>query len=611
MSTVEMALSILVPSLLPRTSQKRKHSEIEDNAILLGQRDGHSSLDIHQSTVSTETPQREEPAPMQSIHRADLTTENLLRHTQSFDPAAGIIMGAPTHQTTTNGNESAADSRQALEDFGIDIGTHEYYPAGLKQHIETYIKKSSSIQSPSAGWMKNLEKVLTMETEATLVRSLAPLALFGDKISYPFNGPDYIRLDFNVSFWRHLVNNGRRQLTQPQADMCVGYVRQYQAEGRTSAKFTKDEEAVLLKYNASTTKETLFPFVIGQAKTAQGNYDKAILQSARDATALSRSIQKLCEAAGEALTVVDTLHWSVTCNARELSLHIHWSVQQGNGSFRHYMKEFAYARLSAEGQGLPEYRAYMRNILDFALEQRVQRLKYLVHKIKFQVLDSAYVGSPKHAMSPPSQSTSIPSRRKTAQQGFSTPPQPYYVMPISRNHQTPPGQDFWSSRYGRQDIIGKGGYAVPVPPSPPPFAVQDYSPTPHRAPLSPRQGLQTLPPPRNDYLTPPLPQNSHELPTQLPQGSTLPPPRQGYSTLSSPVQASHPLSQPSRQNFPILPPLRRSYPMLPPPRQDSSLEWGRTTSQHGFYESPESAPRGTAGQSGINPPQPGNGEGWR
>lgn len=436
--------------------------------------------------------QRPTPCPPQSPAIAALTFENLLRHTQALDPDGDIIMPrSPTksRETGTTMNDTLADSRIALETFGLQLDSRAQYPAELQEHLQTFIHKLPSIQSPAAGLLKDIERIMRTANETTLVLKVAPLLLFKDRL-IGSDGEHSIRLDANVYLRQYLVNNGSTQLTQPRPDICVGYVRRYEADGRTMAKFTTEEETVLLRYNASTGSETLFPFVTGQAKSAGDNYEKVVLQTARDALALSRSMINLCNAAGVCPTVVDPLHWSITCNAREVALHIHWNEQQIDGTFRYHMKEVTRADLGATGRGLSTYRAYLRNILDYALNQRVARLKELVQAVRFKNTDSTYVGSGTRGSSQPSH---MPSP--------STPPHP-------QRHDT---------------FFTPPRLTTPTAPTTPPTFIQTTPQTAFRTPPS-----LSMPPPgqalsfgRHPYHLPP-PRSSGDKP---PSGSTM----QGHS----------------------------------------------------------------------------------
>lgn len=358
------------------------------------------NLDIGGTTCdSIDTHDKYELPPQGPLTRAELTSSNLLAHTQSFDPSAGIIMAAPS--TPSKVSQSTADSAEALAEYGLQVEPRVPYPLDLENHLNRFIRVKRSLPpSPAAAELSQKAHILKYSNEGTIVNLISGAMTFKGKYDDPVDGEHHIRLDVNISFKKSLVCNRFRQLTQPQPDLCVGYILERDAAPRTTALFASEEEKVLLDFGPSTLRLTIFPVVTAQVKTSKADYEKASAQTARDIMALDAAMRNLVAASGLTVTAVDTLHWSLTCNGQVMILFIHWSVRHADGRITYYMKEFFKTFLSGSTEALPQMRAYMRNILDFALNQRVQRLKAIVHRIRNPDADSGYNGSARTVPTP-------------------------------------------------------------------------------------------------------------------------------------------------------------------------------------------------------------------
>lgn len=111
----------------------------------------------------------------------------------------------------------------------------------------------------------------------------------------------------------------------------------------------------------------------------------AIFQSARDGTALCEYLDRLYKRARISATVVDTCHWSVTCDADTVRLYLHWREETDKAP-RYHMSLFCRAEIAAneddpDNNKFRTPRDRLRNIKDYAVEDRLARIKETVKNI--------------------------------------------------------------------------------------------------------------------------------------------------------------------------------------------------------------------------------------
>lgn len=112
--------------------------------------------------------------------------------------------------------------------------------------------------------------------DTTLVFKVAPLLLFKDRLTGS-DGEHFIRHDANVHSRQYLVNNDLTQLTQPRPDICIDYVCRYEADGRTMAKFTAEEETVLCGTTQAQETKHCFLSSLDRPNQQEATMEKAVL----------------------------------------------------------------------------------------------------------------------------------------------------------------------------------------------------------------------------------------------------------------------------------------------------------------------------------------------
>lgn len=124
-----------------------------------------------------------------------------------------------------------------------------------------------------------------------------------------------------------------------------------------------------------------FPFLTCQWKSQRAfeNQFHASLQGARDGAVIVRYLFEFYTAAKQPTSVIDTAHFSLTTDTKYVSLFVHWREDDtATGKTKYHMKEIAQAFLSpveAEDTAIVRMRKRLRNILDYALGERLTRIK--------------------------------------------------------------------------------------------------------------------------------------------------------------------------------------------------------------------------------------------
>jgi hypothetical protein len=74
---------------------------------------------------------------------------------------------------------------------------------------------------------------------------------------------------------------------------------------------------------------------------------------------------------------METCHFSATIDMRSIILWVHWREQDENGNVSYYMEQIESGMLDKEKDN-KEIRTILRNLQDYALEDRLQGIKELL-----------------------------------------------------------------------------------------------------------------------------------------------------------------------------------------------------------------------------------------
>lgn len=312
-----------------------------------------------------------------------LTVKNLQLHTRLESPQT-------VHSMAVGSSASAAscavyDSQTELQAYGVVLDSSAPLPVPLQHYVDISVKAPQAPESPSAKHLHHFQPF----AQATGAKSkslalIAPYLMFPDCTDL---GDDRAEKDvyfaYECQFERPYVRHSNGScLTQPRPDKTNSYMPQRIAGGRISAPFDDDEEAILNE--DSIHRDALCPFLTAEFKNAMDGLLVATLQGARDGVAVQNYLQALFDRADMTPTVVDTCHWSLTCNTQSAQLSLHWWGQDG----RYHMHEFCNGNLRApcceldRNGNMVRLRKFLRNILGYAMNERLRRIKEVIAAIQ-------------------------------------------------------------------------------------------------------------------------------------------------------------------------------------------------------------------------------------
>jgi len=137
----------------------------------------------------------------------------------------------------------------------------------------------------------------------------------------------------------------------------------------------------------SVAATTHFPFLTCQWKCGDGDegHPHATLQGARDGACIVNYNHAFLEASGLPPSVVDTCHFSVTCDMESVKLWVHWRASTA-GEVEHHMKRIGFYVIrddqgDPENPGVKPFRARLRNILEWAQGPRLARFHSAIARL--------------------------------------------------------------------------------------------------------------------------------------------------------------------------------------------------------------------------------------
>ncbi|KAF3006897.1 hypothetical protein E8E13_011119 [Curvularia kusanoi] len=314
-----------------------------------------------------------------TLRLTDLTSENLLLHTRSYDSRARVRMMPSAAESLS----SCTDDIGTLLDFGInpDSGTvtsmEVAIPSELQFHIEERIKACSPEERvfATASRIDTVWSGIQTVNDFTAASILTPLLLFNDRIHDPDAGEHYIARLADVMMDKKWTT---KHSVDTVAKVVIDYMPYLRARKYTKAKFNLLEEYDLEDYQVD--RGTIAPFLTAQICNCFGSIEDASDNSARDGAAIVNAHCAMLDAAGLDRSAVDTQHWSVTSTSDAAILRVHWCEDIGRKRY-HYMKEVQRATLGRGDPRLQRLLGMLRNILDYALGERVDGLKQAAHAL--------------------------------------------------------------------------------------------------------------------------------------------------------------------------------------------------------------------------------------
>jgi hypothetical protein len=277
------------------------------------------------------------------------------------------------------------DPETRLNAYGVTTNGKDTIPSALQTHISEVVKAArEAITLSAARIAKKQPRARGMGEKAAIDLLCADLLFEGEAE----DGEEKIHSVPEVNLNRAYlplapdvtVTADVGKLTQPRPDTTIAYITSQAAElADVKPALMLDEERTLAKVPLSGKLH--FPFLTCQWKSQSGSetHYHASLQGARDGATIVRYLYEFYASAGCTPSEIDTCHFSITCDTLTAILFVHWrQINPADGSSIQYcMKKIAQAFLDPmDGDTqLTNMRKYMRNILDFAVTSRLDKIK--------------------------------------------------------------------------------------------------------------------------------------------------------------------------------------------------------------------------------------------
>jgi hypothetical protein len=352
------------------------------------------------------SPRPQAPSPSQFA----LTRENLRHWELSQSPThAGSWLPLPfdtsmatpsesRNSSPTRATAAKIDPEMRLNAYGITTNGKNPIPLNLQKHITEVVKAAREAVTPSAARIaKKQPRARGMGEKAAIDLLCADLLFEGeaeDEEEMIHSVPEvnlnraYLPLAPDMT-----VTADVGKLTQPRPDTVIAYITSQAAElADVKPALLLDEERALAKVPLSGKLH--FPFLTCQWKSQSGSetHYHASLQGARDGATIVRYLYEFYASTGCSPSNIDTCHFSITCDTLTAILFVHWrQINPADGSSIQYcMKKIAQAFLDPmDGdEQLTNMRKYMRNILDFAVTTRLNKIKAAIQVRKGQSMEN-------------------------------------------------------------------------------------------------------------------------------------------------------------------------------------------------------------------------------
>ncbi|KAF2123572.1 hypothetical protein P153DRAFT_303612 [Dothidotthia symphoricarpi CBS 119687] len=279
------------------------------------------------------------------------------------------------------------DETDKLEAFNIYVNSMATLPVDLREYIQKEIEAPRKVWSPAATNLYRNQPSARNANERSGIDILADDLLFRDEVH---GGEDhicrvaeaYLRTAHLPTAPSALVEKQHgKVLTQPIADTAIGYISSKDSKDRAVAPLTRKEELVITP--DALVSMIHFPFLTCQWKSATGTggtMSHAQNQSARDGTAIVNYLHDFYTRAAHEPSAVDTCHWSVTCDMHSAMLWVHWrNFNKEEQIVEHHMtlvdQQFLRSAKDVNNKAMEGFRSQLRNILNWALGQRLHNLK--------------------------------------------------------------------------------------------------------------------------------------------------------------------------------------------------------------------------------------------
>jgi hypothetical protein len=338
------------------------------------------------SHCRSESPDIQLPPPLYP-----LTEFNLRAHTQHIGSSGVIDRNHTASELSLM--SSVYDSLTQLEKFGVVVDNAENVPIPpvIEEFLRNVVGKERELESPGARNLHVIQpQAANAGSEATVIALIDKHLMIRDE-SHDLGGERYISLAREMNLPKRYVQKKDvgLELSQPRPDRANGYVpyrTQESSGGQLKSPFTEQEHNIIREIYPSAEAE--FPWLTAQFKSAVGeSLEIAKWQSARDGVASINHLLDLFDTAGMTVNELQTMHFSLTCNAVMANLFYHWKDRNG----RYIMRRLYTANLRGDSwmddknKSMVHFRKCIRNLLeDHVLTTRLNDIHDALARIQAQ-----------------------------------------------------------------------------------------------------------------------------------------------------------------------------------------------------------------------------------
>lgn len=279
--------------------------------------------------------------------------------------------------------------KQKLEQFGwIKLPDQGPFPGDLENFVNNVVKKIEEKDTPGAKKLHHIHPKAIDTNEAKAAEVISQWLLPREEDN-ELGGEEFIAVAIDSKLAEQYVKHPGDEsldLKCPKPDRIIGFAS-YHSELRSV--FNESEWTVIQRHMIGFLHdEAHFPFLTAEFKSAKGKgIHYAALQQARTGIAANNHLRDFFQSAGISATPLDTVHFSIACDATRVVLYLHWLGTDG----RHYMKRIFETLMAADdhlglwNERMVNMRNYIRNIVAWAKEVRMVNIKAAIAARKFQV----------------------------------------------------------------------------------------------------------------------------------------------------------------------------------------------------------------------------------
>ncbi|KAJ4985100.1 hypothetical protein SVAN01_09403 [Stagonosporopsis vannaccii] len=333
---------------------------------------------IHEDYTKLELPPRICP----------LTAENLQLHTQQTNPGeAPLPIMTETNSLATS--REVLKDKEKLEQFGwIKLPDQGAFPGDLESFIRNIVKNIDEKNTPGAKKLHQLHPRAIDTNEAKAAEIISQWLLPREE-DHGLGGEAFIAVAIDSRLAEQYVKypgDESLDLKCPKPDRIIGFAS-YHSELRSI--FDEAQWTVIQRYTVGFLhNEAHFAIITAEFKSAKGKgIYYAALQQACSGIAANNYMRDFFRSAGITPTTLDTVHFGITCDATRVVLYLHWIDMDG----RHYMKRIFETLMAADdhlgswNEGMVKMRNYIRNIVAWARDVRIVKIKAAIAARKSQI----------------------------------------------------------------------------------------------------------------------------------------------------------------------------------------------------------------------------------